>query len=111
MAATIMSGPSPTTARPSTRRRRTAGTRAIIGEFSGRAGIAYEFANGVTPYASVSTFFNPVIGTNSAGDLFVPETGVQYEVGVKIMPTLVDGIFTVSLFDLTRENVRVRRPG
>ncbi|MEZ5803754.1 MAG: TonB-dependent siderophore receptor [Rhizobiaceae bacterium] len=80
------------------------------GEFSGRAGIAYEFANGVTPYASVSTFFNPVIGTNSAGDLFVPETGVQYEVGVKYVPTFVDGIFTVSLFDLTRENVPVADP-
>ncbi len=80
------------------------------GEFSGRAGIAYEFDNGVTPYASVATFFNPVIGTDSAGDLFVPETGVQYEIGVKYLPTFVDGIFTVSLFDLTRQNVPVADP-
>jgi len=80
------------------------------GEFSGRAGLAYEFANGVTPYASVATFFNPVIGTNTDGDLFVPETGMQYEVGVKYVPTFMDAIFTASLFDLTRENVPVADP-
>jgi iron complex outermembrane receptor protein len=84
--------------------------RADTGEFSGRAGIAYEFANGVTPYASVATFFNPVIGTDSSGALFVPETGTQYEIGLKYVPTFVDGIFTVSLFDLTRQNVPVADP-
>ena len=76
-----------------------------VGDFSGRAGLAYEFANGVTPYASIATFFNPIIGTDAIGNLFKPEEGTQYEVGVKYVPTFVDGLFTVSLFDLTRQNV------
>lgn len=80
------------------------------GAWSGRAGLAYEFDNGMTPYASVSTFFNPIIGTRSDGQLFVPEEGLQYEVGLKYSPTFVDGLFTVALFDLTRENVETADP-
>ncbi len=77
------------------------------GSLSGRAGLAYEFANGVTPYASIATFFNPAIGTLADGELFKPEEGVQYEVGVKYRPSFIDGLFTASLFDLTRQNVTV----
>lgn len=80
------------------------------GAFSGRAGLAYEFANGMTPYASVATFFNPKIGTLVDGTLFEPEEGEQYEAGVKYRPTWVDGLFTVALFDLTRQNVAVAHP-
>ena len=80
---------------------------------SGRAGLAYEFANGLTPYVSVATFFNPIIGTDAlTGELFKPEEGVQYEVGFKYAPTFIDGLFTVSLFDLTRAEraVQHQRP-
>lgn len=72
---------------------------------SGRAGLAYEFENGITPYASVATFFNPKIGTDSNLEFLKPEKGVQYEVGVKYRPTMFDGLITASLFDLTKENV------
>lgn len=76
------------------------------GQWSGRAGIAYEFDNGLTPYASVATFFNPLIGDDVlTGNLFVPEEGEQYEVGLKYAPSFIDGLFTASLFDLTRRNV------
>ncbi|WP_207459682.1 TonB-dependent siderophore receptor [Azospirillum sp. SYSU D00513] len=74
-------------------------------EFSGRAGLAYEFANGLTPYASASTFFNPVLGSSPAAGVFKPETGRQYEVGVKYRPAWADALFTAALFDLTRTNV------
>ncbi|PIO97211.1 TonB-dependent siderophore receptor [Pleomorphomonas carboxyditropha] len=74
------------------------------GEWSGRAGLAYEFDNGLTPYASVSTFFNPVLGANGSG-VFVPETGQQYEAGLKYRPDWIDGLFTLSVFDLTKQNV------
>ncbi len=57
------------------------------GQWSGRAGLAYEFDNGVTPYVSVATFFNPIIGTDAGGALFKPEEGVQYEAGIKYLPT------------------------
>ncbi|MFC3075651.1 TonB-dependent siderophore receptor [Shinella pollutisoli] len=80
------------------------------GALSGRAGLAYEFDNGLTPYASAATFFNPQVGTLANGDLFEPEEGTQYEVGIKYRPTFVDGLFTVALFDLTRENVAVAHP-
>ncbi len=75
------------------------------GAASGRAGLAYEFDNGITPYASVATFFNPLIGVDSNLDFLEPETGQQYEVGVKYRPTMFDGLITASLFDLTKENV------
>ncbi|MGI6246331.1 MAG: TonB-dependent siderophore receptor [Pseudochelatococcus sp.] len=74
-------------------------------KFSGRAGLAYEFDNGITPYASIATFFLPSIGSSLATNMFKPESGHQYEVGVKYRPTFVDGLFTLSFFDLTRQNV------
>ncbi|MGV6874161.1 TonB-dependent siderophore receptor [Pseudochelatococcus sp. B33] len=74
-------------------------------KFSGRAGLAYEFDNGITPYASVATFFLPSVGSSLATNMFKPESGHQYEVGVKYRPTFVDGLFTLSFFDLTRQNV------
>ncbi len=76
---------------------------------SGRAGLAYEFDNGVTPYASVGSFFNPTIAV-SATPNNTPEEGEQYEVGVKYDPSFIDGTFTASLFHLNRRNVVVTDP-
>jgi iron complex outermembrane recepter protein len=75
------------------------------GRLSGRAGVAYEFSNGLTPYASVATFFSPLLGFNGDKSFQKPETGQQYEVGVKYRPEAFDGLITASLFDLTKENV------
>ncbi|GLK67187.1 TonB-dependent siderophore receptor [Hansschlegelia plantiphila] len=90
------------------------------GRFSGRAGLGYEFANGVVPYVSVASTFNPLVGANliqrdTNGDgfadgtfgrtAFKPETGVQYEAGVKWSPTWFPGLFTASIFELTKKNV------
>ena len=75
------------------------------GSASGRVGVAYEFDNGLTPYASVATFFSPEIGVTGSLEFFKPETGQQYEVGVKYRPENFDGLITASLFDLTKENV------
>lgn len=75
------------------------------GKFSGRAGLAYEFANGMTPYVSASTFFNPVLGSSPVVGVFKPESGRQYEAGVKYRPTWADALFTAAVFDLTRTNV------
>ena len=74
------------------------------GALSGRVGIAYEFDNGLTPYASVGTFFNPRIVTASS-TATEPEEGEQYEIGLKYDPTFIDGTFTASLFSLTKRNV------
>ncbi|MBA73966.1 MAG: TonB-dependent siderophore receptor [Tistrella sp.] len=80
------------------------------GAFSGRVGLGYEFANGVTPYVSVATVFNPQIGADRLGTPFEPEKGLQYEAGVKYMPNGFDGLFTASVFELTKENAQVPDP-
>ncbi|MCM2294617.1 TonB-dependent siderophore receptor [Allorhizobium sp. BGMRC 0089] len=76
---------------------------------SGRAGLAYEFANGVTPYASVATFFNPQIGVTSGAPL-KPEEGEQYEAGVKYEPTSFSGSLTASVFQINKRNWTVTDP-
>lgn len=72
---------------------------------SGRAGLAYEFANGLVPYISVATFFNPQIGTDADGNAVKNQDGEQYEAGLKYAPTFFDGTFTASVFEITRRNV------
>jgi iron complex outermembrane receptor protein len=80
-------------------------------KFSGRAGLIYNTDLGVAPYVSYATSYNPIIGTNAAtGQLFIPETGVQSEVGVKIEPAGFNGHFGASLFDLKRQNVLTTDP-
>ncbi|CUU18101.1 TonB-dependent siderophore receptor [Bradyrhizobium barranii] len=74
-------------------------------KFSGRAGLIYNFDNGIAPYVSYATSYNPVIGLNAANQLFLPETGQQAEIGVKVAPKGFDGYFTASVFDLKRQNV------
>lgn len=76
------------------------------GEFSGRAGLIYNFENGLAPYASVSRSFLPLVGTEGlSGDPLKPETATQYEAGIKYQPESWGGsLIGVSVFDLTREN-------
>ena len=74
-------------------------------KFSGRAGLIYNFDNGIAPYISYATSYNPVIGLNASNQLFLPETGQQTEIGVKVSPKGFDGYFTASVFDLKRQNV------
>ncbi|WP_428427053.1 TonB-dependent siderophore receptor [Pararhizobium sp.] len=84
---------------------------------SGRAGLAYTFDNGLTPYVSAATFFNPLVGTRATdpADPFNPskvapliaEEGQQYEAGIKYEPTFVDGLLTASLFHITKQNALV----
>lgn len=73
-------------------------------EFSWRVGLAKEFANGMTPYLSAASFFNPQIGTSSLGALY-PETGTQYEAGVKFQPPGTNFLLTASAFQIEREGV------
>ncbi len=77
---------------------------------SGRAGIAYEFDNGLTPYVSVATFFNPLIGTSYLGGGLKPEEGHQIEGGVKYDPTFFDGSLTASVYQIVKKNVALTRP-
>jgi iron complex outermembrane receptor protein len=73
--------------------------------FTGKAGLLYEFDNGIAPYVSYSTSFEPTTGTGYGGLPFKATTGQQYEAGVKYKPTAFEGLFTLSAFNLTQQNV------
>ncbi|WP_019905565.1 TonB-dependent siderophore receptor [Methylobacterium sp. 77] len=54
---------------------------------TGRIGLMYEFANGMTPYVSYATSFNPVFGGGlCSGGLCKPLQGEQIEGGIKYNP-------------------------
>jgi iron complex outermembrane receptor protein len=74
-------------------------------KFSGRAGLVYLFENGIAPYVSYSESFLPVVGTTVDNSQLDPETSKQYEVGLKYEPPGSNSLYTVALFDLTRQNV------
>lgn len=78
--------------------------------FTGRAAVMYNFDNGIAPYFSYSESFLPVLAINSSGQMLNPETGVQYEVGVKYQPIGWNALFTFAAFDLTRDNVVTYAP-
>jgi iron complex outermembrane receptor protein len=79
-------------------------------KFSGRAGLIYNFNDGVAPYVSYATSYNPVIGVNASNQLLLPETGEQTEVGVKFQPHGFNGHFTAAWFDLKRQNALTTDP-
>jgi iron complex outermembrane receptor protein len=73
---------------------------------SPRVGLVYTPIEPVSLYAAYTTSFNPPFGTNrnADGSNFRPETGRQFEVGVKadVTDTLS---FDLALFDIRRQNV------
>ena len=79
-------------------------------KFSGRVGAIYNFDSGVAPYVSYMTGYNPVIGTTAAGQLLLPETSEQTEIGVKYEPVGLNARFGVAYFDLKRKNALTTDP-
>lgn len=95
-------------------------TSADNGAFSGRVGLSYLFDNGLTPYVSYASSFNVVPGfTQSSvtvdtpfGPLPIsydmqplkPETGEQYEIGLKYQPGNGKSFIQTSLYQLTKQN-------
>ncbi|MDX5630040.1 MULTISPECIES: TonB-dependent siderophore receptor [unclassified Brenneria] len=78
-------------------------------KLTGRAGLLYAFDNGISPYISASTSFEPVLqrNTNSSRS-FDPTTGRQYEVGVKYQPRDSETMMSVALYDLQQTNLLTR---
>jgi len=73
--------------------------------FTPRVGVVLKPVENVSLYASYAESFLPVIGRNVGGDVFIPETGNQFEAGVKA--NLLDDrlIMTLAYYDLRRANV------
>ncbi|WP_158215392.1 TonB-dependent siderophore receptor [Candidimonas nitroreducens] len=78
--------------------------------FTWRAGAVYQFDNGIAPYLSYSTSFQPQSGTGFDGNAFKPTTGKQYEAGVKFQPKGYDSFVTASLFRIDQDNVSTSDP-
>lgn len=74
-------------------------------KLTGRAGLSYLFDNGIAPYISYSTSFEPVVGAGRAGNALKPTTGEQVEAGIKYQPTGWNAFFTAAVYDLRQKNV------
>lgn len=83
------------------------GSKTKISEhnFSGRGGVVYLHPSGVAPYFSYAESFSPTATidpvTNSP---MKPETGRQYEVGLRYEPPGGTSRYSVAAFDLRRRN-------
>lgn len=73
---------------------------------TGRVGALYLFDNGLAPYVSYSTSFNPQAGTNTeTKQALKPTEGEMYEAGVKIQPAGWNTMLTASIYQLTKTNI------
>ena len=79
-------------------------------KFTGRAGLLYLFDNGLAPYVSYSTSFQPQIAFDKSGAVLPPTGGKQVEVGVKYQPKVWDALLTLSVYDLKQTNVATTDP-
>lgn len=61
----------------------TTDTEARQNKFTWRVGATYVSENGIAPYISYATSFQPVVGATMRGEAFVPSAGRQWEAGVK----------------------------
>lgn len=83
-------------------------TRSADNAFTWRAGLLYLADNGLAPYISYSTSFQPQTGTTSpqrGTTPFEPTKGKQWEAGLKYQPSGSNSFVTASVFELTRTNV------
>lgn len=80
-------------------------------KFSPRVGVVYQPSDTVSLYASYTSSFRPSFGARNPDDsVFEPETGRQFEVGVKT--DFLDGKLnaTLAAFDIKKQNVSTEDP-
>lgn len=74
-------------------------------KFTSRAGLVYLAPNGLAPYASYTQSFSPITAINPLTKRpFDPETGRQYEVGMRYQPVGTSDMYSAAVFDLRRRN-------
>jgi iron complex outermembrane recepter protein len=73
--------------------------------FTPRFGLVYQPVEPVSLYASYSRSFQPITSTNFFGEPFEPETGEQYETGVKIDLFKRRLNATAAIFQIAKSNV------
>lgn len=79
---------------------------------TGRVGALYLFDNGIAPYVSYSTSFNPQAGINTdTQQALKPTEGEMYEAGVKFQPVGWNAMLTASIYQLTKTNISTTQNG
>lgn len=74
-------------------------------EFTGRAGLVYLAPGGWAPYVSYSESFMPTTTLDpETGEPFKPETGRQYELGLRYHPAGANSRYSLAAFDVRRQN-------
>ncbi|HEY6816064.1 MAG TPA: TonB-dependent siderophore receptor [Croceibacterium sp.] len=74
-----------------------------VGATTFRAGIIGDIVKGVSPFLSYTESFEPITGTASNGDPFVPKTGRQYEAGIKFQPNETS-LITATVYHIEEQN-------
>jgi len=72
--------------------------------FSVQAGALYLFDNGVAPFASYATSFEPVTNRSDTGDILDPTEGEQFELGLKYQPPGTDILLSAVAYHLVEKN-------
>jgi iron complex outermembrane receptor protein len=72
--------------------------------FSVQGGALYLFDNGLAPFASYSTSFDPVTQRSESGSILDPTKGEQYELGVKYQPPGSDIMLSAVAYHLVEKN-------
>lgn len=75
-------------------------------QWSGRAGLSYQFDIGLAPYISYATSFDPLLGSGYDGKTFLPVETKQSEIGIKYHPQGSKTLLSAALFQLTQSNVK-----
>jgi iron complex outermembrane receptor protein len=68
-----------------------------------RAGIIGDVIKGVSPFYSYSESFEPIAGTASNGEPFVPKSGRQHELGIKFQPNEAS-LITATVYHIKETN-------
>jgi iron complex outermembrane receptor protein len=68
-----------------------------------RAGIIGDIVKGVAPFYSYSESFEPIAGTASNGEPFVPKQGRQHELGIKFQPNDAS-LITATVYHIKESN-------
>jgi iron complex outermembrane receptor protein len=90
------------------------GTQTTNHKFSYHVGLNYVLRNGLAPYVSYATSFQPTSGADFNGTAFKPTSGNQVEAGLKFQPTSVPSgthlLTTLAAYDLKQNNVLTPDP-
>ena len=72
--------------------------------FSWQAGALYLFDNGIAPFASYATSFEPVTSRSESGAILDPMEGEQVELGVKYQPPGTDILLSAVAYQIIETN-------